>query len=268
VSRFARTFDRLRGEAACGLFPYLMAGFPDIETSHALAEAALSAGADGFEVAVPFSDPLADGMTMQRVNARALERGASLDSALELVRVIRHRAPETPVALMSYYNPLRQRGDERVALELAAAQADALIVPDLPAEEAGEVRDALRAHGLGLAPLLAPTSPAARVRAVAALDPSFIYCVALVGVTGARQDLSVSLGDFLGRVRAETSAPLVVGFGISRPDHVRRVGQLGASGAIVASALVDLIERSPDPVTAAREYLLEMKAGGVSAVAR
>jgi tryptophan synthase alpha chain len=89
-----------------------------------------------------------------------------------------------------------------------------------------------------------------------------------VGVTGARQDLSVSLGDFLGRVRAETSAPLVVGFGISRPDHVRRVGQLGASGAIVASALVDLIERSPDPVTAAREYLLEMKAGGVSAVAR
>jgi tryptophan synthase alpha chain len=268
VSRFARTFERLRGQAACGLFPYLMAGFPDVETSRALAETALSAGADGFEVAVPFSDPLADGMTMQRVNVRALEQGGSLDAALELVRAIRRRSPETPVALMSYYNPLRQRGDQRLARELAEAEADALIVPDVPAEEAGELHDALRAHGLGLAPLLAPTSPAARIRAVAALEPVFIYCVALVGVTGARQDLAASLAEFLERVRAETAAPLIVGFGISRPEHVRRVGQLGASGAIVASALVDLIERSPDPVTAAREYLVEMKAGGLSAVAR
>jgi tryptophan synthase alpha chain len=267
VSRFAHTFERLRREGACGLFPYLMAGFPDLPTSHALAEAALDAGADGFEVAVPFSDPLADGTTMQRVNTRALAGGASLDTALDLVRSVRRRSPETPIALMSYYNPLRQRGDERIAAELASAGADAVIVPDMPAEEATELHAALHSHGLGLAPLLAPTSPSERIRAVAALEPAFIYCVALVGVTGARQDLSASLGEFLGRVRAETSAPLVVGFGISQPDHVRRVAQLGASGAIVASALVDLLDRSTDPISSARDYLREMKAGGVSAIA-
>lgn len=262
MNRFARTFERLGREGACGLFPYLMAGFPDVPTSHSLAEAALGAGADGFEIAVPFSDPLADGATMQRVNLRALTGGAGLDTALELVRTVRRQSPETPIALMSYYNPLRQRGDQCVARELAAAEADAVIVPDMPAEEAAELHAALRANGLGLAPLLAPTSPPARIRAVAALDPVFIYCVALVGVTGARQDLAAGLGSFLDRVRAETSAPLVVGFGISRPEHVQRVAQLGASGAIVASALVDLIDRSDDPISAARDYLHEMRAGG------
>jgi tryptophan synthase alpha chain len=268
VNRFTRTFERLRSEGACGLFPYVMAGFPDLDTSFALAEAALDAGADGFEIAVPFSDPLADGTTMQRVNARALEAGAGLDAALDLIRAIRQRAPETPVALMSYYNPLRQRGDGRLAEELAAVGADAVIVPDLPAEEVGDLRAALKAHPIGLGPLIAPTSPAARIRAVAALDPVFIYCVALIGVTGARQDLSASLGEFLSRVRAETPAPLVVGFGISRPAHVRRVAELGAAGAIVASALIDLLERSDDPVAAAKSYVREMKAGGVQTVAR
>jgi tryptophan synthase alpha chain len=168
---------------------------------------------------------------------------------------------------MSYYNPLRQRGDARLAAELADAGADAVIVPDVPAEEATDLWTALRANGLGLAPLLAPTSPPARIRAVAALEPVFIYCVALVGVTGARQDLSASLGEFLQRVRAETPTPLLVGFGISQPEHVRRVATLGASGAIVASALVDLVEKATDPVAAARAYLQTMKAGGLSAVA-
>jgi tryptophan synthase alpha subunit len=138
----------------------------------------------------------------------------------------------------------------------------------MPAEEAANLHRGLRAHGLGLAPLLAPTSPPARIRAVAALDPVFIYCVALIGVTGARQDVSAALGDFLRRVRAETTAPLVIGFGISRPEHVRRVAELGGSGAIVASALVDLIERSDDPIAAARAYLREMKTGGLSPVTR
>jgi tryptophan synthase alpha chain len=267
VSRFARTFDRLRAQRECGLFPYVMAGFPDIATSHELADAALDAGADGFEVAVPFSDPLADGTTMQRVNARALEHGAGLDAALELVSRIRRRSPETPIALMSYYNPLRQRGDATIAADLASVGGDGVIVPDVPAEEAAELHAALRAHGLGLAPLLAPTSTTERIRAVAALDPVFIYCVALVGITGARTDLSAILGDFLGRVRAETPTPLVVGFGISQPAHVRRIAQIGGDGVIVASALVDLIDKSPDPVTAAREYLREMRAGGLRAVA-
>jgi tryptophan synthase alpha chain len=260
VSRFERTFERLRREGACGLFPYITAGFPDVATSHALAEAALDAGADGFEIGVPFSDPLADGATLQRVNARALEGGASLDTALDLARAIRQRSPDTPVALMSYYNPLRQRGERLIAEGLANVDADGVLVPDLPPEESAELASALHVHGLALLPFLAPTSPRWRIERVAAAEPAFIYCVALVGVTGARQDLSAALGDFLGRVRAATPSPLVVGFGISRPEHVQRVARLGAAGAIVASALADLVERSSDPVNDARAYLQEMKA--------
>jgi tryptophan synthase alpha chain len=259
VNRFARTFTRLREAGACGLFPYLTAGYPDVATCQSLADVALDAGADCFEIGVPFSDPLADGATMQRTNARALEGGATLDTAFDLARFIRARSPETPVALMSYYNPVRQRGDVQFAADLAAADADGVIVPDLPPEEATSLLAALRQRNLALVPFLAPTSPTARIRAVAALEPAFIYCVALVGVTGARQDLSSALDQFLERIRAETSAPLVVGFGISQPSHVQRVANLGASGAIVASALVDLVERSTDPIAAAREYLTELK---------
>jgi len=264
VSRFERTFARLRDEGACGLFPYLTAGYPDVPTCHALAEVALEAGADGFEIGVPFSDPLADGATMQRTNARALEGGATLDTALDLVRAIRQRAPETPIVPMSYYNPIRQRGDDQFAEDLAAAGADGVIVPDLPPEEATVLYGALRRRGLAPVPFLAPTSPTQRIRAVAQLEPAFIYCVALVGVTGARQDLSSALGDFLGRIRAETSAPLVVGFGISQPHHIQRLADLGANGAIIASGLVDLVERSVDPIAAAREYLVELKRASVS----
>jgi tryptophan synthase alpha chain len=260
-ARLNEMFERLRGEGSCGLLPYLMAGYPDVETSQRLATAALEAGADGFEIGVPFSDPLADGATLQRTNAQALAGGATLDTALDLARFIRQQRSSAPVLLMSYYNPVRQRGDERFAAALADAGADGAIVPDLPPEESASLHRALAERGLSLVPLLAPTSPESRVRAVAALQPAFVYCVALVGVTGARQDLATTLGDFLTRVRQATPAPLVVGFGISRPEHVRRVAQLGAQGAIVASALADLIERTTgDPVSAARAYLSEMKA--------
>jgi tryptophan synthase alpha chain len=259
VNRFAEAFARLRAEHRPGLFPYLMPGYPDIETCLGLAEAALASEADGFEIAVPFSDPLADGATMQRANTRALANGATLDTSLELVRFIRARSPHTPVALMSYYNPLLRRGEARLAGEMAAAGVDAAIVPDLPVEESESLRLALRARGIDVVPLLAPTSSDTRIRLAAALEPVFIYCVALVGVTGARSGLSNTLGDFLGRVQRLATAPLVVGFGIARPEHVQSVASLGADGAIVASALMDLIDRANDPLAAARVYLSEMK---------
>jgi tryptophan synthase alpha chain len=259
TTRISKTFENLRARRVCGLFPYLMAGFPDVETSQKLALAALESGADGFEIGVPFSDPLADGATLQKANAHALARGATLETALDLARFIRAQNDQVPVLLMSYYNPLRQRGDEALANQLNTARADGAIVPDLPPEEASSLHHALRAKDLSLVPLLAPTSPQARIEAVAQLEPGFIYCVALVGVTGARQDLSVTLGEFLQRVRAATQAPLVVGFGISSAEHVRRVADLGGDAVIVASALADLIDRSPDPVAEAREYLAELK---------
>jgi tryptophan synthase alpha chain len=265
TTRLSQTFERLREEKVCGLFPYLMAGFPDVETSKKLAVAALEAGADGFEIGVPFSDPLADGTTLQKANAHALAHGASLQTAFDLAQFIRTQSQQTAVMLMSYYNPLRQRGDEALANELTRVQADGAIVPDLPPEEAGSLHQALRARDLALVPLLAPTSPPNRIQAVARLEPGFIYCVALVGVTGARQDLASTLGDFLQRVRTATPAPLVVGFGISRPEHVRRVADLGADAVIVASALADLIEHASDPVQAARDYLAELKNAAGSA---
>lgn len=257
--RFADTFARLREAGSMGLLPYLMAGYPDVSTTEALADAALDVGADGFEIGVPFSDPLADGATMQRVNARALEGGATLESAFNLARHIRARSAETPIALMTYFNPVRQRGEQRFADDLRAAGGDAAIVPDLPPEEAADLVSALRERDLALVPFLAPTSGDARIRAVADLAPPFVYCVALVGVTGARTDLSAQLASFLARVKSVTDAPLVVGFGISQPSHVRRVGELGAAGAIVASALIDLIDTQTEPVAAARAYLAEMK---------
>jgi tryptophan synthase alpha chain len=259
MNRLAQTFERLRQSKQCGLFPYLMAGFPDVETSQKLALAALEVGADGFEIGVPFSDPLADGTTLQRANAHALRHGASLQTALDLAQFIRSQSQQTPVLPMSYYNPVRQRGDEQFARDLQAVAADGAIVPDLPPEEAGALHAALSMRDLALVPLLAPTSPDNRIQAVARMHPGFIYCVALVGVTGARHDLSATLGEFLSRVRQATPAPLVVGFGISRPEHVERVAALGADAVIVASALADLIERSDDPVSAARHYLQELK---------
>ncbi len=260
MTRLAATFRRLRAERACGLFPYLTAGFPDVATSRALAEAALAADVDGFEIGVPFSDPMADGATLQRASALALGLGASLDTALDLAQFIRDRSPSIPVTLMSYYNPLLARGEAQFARDLAAVGGDAAIVPDLPAEEAAPFARALATEGLDLALMLAPTSPDERVHRVSARARGFIYCVALVGVTGARQELSDALGRFLERVRAAAELPLVVGFGIARPEHVRSVAALGADGVIVASALADLVERSAEPVAAARAYLEAMKA--------
>lgn len=262
MSRFAATFVALRERGELALLPYLTAGFPDVGTSEALARAALEAGADGFEIGVPFSDPLADGATQQRANARALEGGATLDTALSLARFIRSAAPDVPIALMSYFNPLLRRGERGIADALAAAGADGLIVPDLPTEESRELDAALRARGLDLVPLLAPTSGDERVRLVAGGARGFVYCVSLVGVTGARQAMSDALGPFLARVRAATSAPLVVGFGISQPEHVQNLASLGADGAIVASALTDLVERGGD-VSVVRSYLRDMKTATV-----
>ncbi|MPZ23933.1 MAG: tryptophan synthase subunit alpha [Dehalococcoidia bacterium] len=260
MTRWSDTFARLRAEEACGLFPYFTAGFPDKPIGRNLLEAALDAGVDGFEIGVPFSDPLADGATLQRANARALAAGASLDTAFEMARFIRERSPTVPIVLMSYCNPIFRRGERAFAEALAASGADGLIVPDLPLEESETLYATLRDNAMDLVPLLAPTSTPARVVGNARLARAFIYCVSLVGVTGARSDVSSDLGAFLARVRTASAAPLVVGFGISRPEHVRNVAALGADGVIVASALADLVERSADPVADVHAYLREMKA--------
>lgn len=260
MNRLDRTFARLRAAGELGLLPYLTTGYPDPNACAELLEAMADAGADGLELGVPFSDPLADGATLQRAGSLALEQGASLGMALDLVRAFRARH-DTPVVAMSYYNPLLAYGLEALGRAAASAGLDGLIVPDLPIEEAAPLRASCAAHGLHLVSLLAPTSTDARIEQTARLASGFIYCVALVGVTGARGRLSDDLPAFLQRVRAQCRQPLVVGFGISRPEHVRAIAGL-ADGVIVASALADLIERSPpeERIPTVRRYLRELKA--------
>lgn len=258
MNRFTQTMRNLRSGQALGLFPYLTAGFPEGNRWTGLLELMVDCGADGLEVGMPYSDPLADGVTMQSAGARALEHGISLKRTLEGLAATR---PKVPVALMSYVNPLLAYGLDALGRDAARSSVDAFIVPDLPLSESGELRAVCAANDLGYVPMVAPTSTDEHLKAVDQVDAAFVYCVALLGVTGARSTLDDNLGEFLTRVRSRIRHPLIVGFGISRPEHVSRLQGL-ADGAIVASALADMIEHSEraDIEANVRAYLGEMKA--------
>jgi tryptophan synthase alpha chain len=269
-NRLDSTFARLKGDGRLGLFPYLAAGYPDRATCARLLDVIASSGADGIELGIPFSDPLADGVTMQRASARALEQGITLTDAIDIVAELRQKH-QLPVVIMSYFNPLLAYGLERLCTDAAAAGVDGFIVPDLPFEEAVEFQAQAKRHGLHYIYMLAPTSDDGRIRAVGGQAGGFIYCVALVGTTGARADLSPELAPFLERTRTATSTPLVVGFGISTPRHIAGLAGL-ADGAIVSSALADAIEKAdPNEVDqVAARFVGELRAatGGAAAAAR
>jgi tryptophan synthase alpha chain len=258
MNRFTKTMRDLCAGEALGLFPYLTAGFPDGERWTQLLDVMVDCGANGLEVGMPYSDPLADGVTMQTVGAKALDRGISLKRTLDGLAASR---PKVPVALMSYVNPLLAYRLDKLGQDAAASGVDAFIVPDLPLGESSELRAICKANDLGYVPMVAPTSTDEHLKAVDQVDAAFVYCVALLGVTGARSSLDENLGDFLQRVRSQVHHPLIVGFGISRPEHVTRLRGL-ADGAIVASAMADIIEQSADDEIEPkiREYLGEMKA--------
>lgn len=249
MSRIAATFARLHEEGRPALMPYLMIGYPARESALELAPALAAVGADLFELGVPFSDPLADGATVQRAGEQALANGVTIPYCLETVRTLRAHGLETPLVLMGYLNPFLQYGVERFCADAAAAGADGMIIPDLPPEEAAEWHQMCRQYELDLIFLIAPTTPDERIARIVEHASGFLYCVALTGVTGARKELWPGLPDFLKRVRAHTDLPLVVGFGVSTAEHVRQINQI-ADGAIVASALINAIEGLPlDDVT-------------------
>lgn len=262
MSRIATTFTQLRAEGRAALMPYLMIGYPQRDSALELAPALEAAGADLFELGIPFSDPLADGATVQRAGERALQNGITFGDCIATVAMLRERGVRVPLLLMGYYNPLLQYGVERACAELAAAGGDGWIVPDLPPEEADELRAACNAHDLDIVMFVAPTTPDERIAEIGQLASGFIYCVALTGTTGARRELWSGLGDFLARVRRQTDTPLVVGFGISTAAHVAQVSTL-ADGAIVASALIDHIENVPPEkvVEAATTFVRAMREG-------
>jgi tryptophan synthase alpha chain len=214
------------------------------------------AGADLLELGLPFSDPLADGPTIQAATQKSLENGTTVKDCLAMTWELRQQGVDTPALLMGYVNPMLAYGLAQFVADAAAAGVDGLIVPDLPPEEAAELAAACAEHGLALVFLLAPTSTPDRIKVVAGQSQGFIYLVSLTGVTGARTDLPSDLTDFVARVRAETDKPLAVGFGIGTGAQAKAVGQL-ADGVIVGSALV---KRAGESVESVRELAEELRA--------
>ena len=263
--RAAEGFARARAEGRSALIPYVVAGYPDAETSFAIACAAIDAGADLLEVGLPYSDPLADGATLQRASQGALAAGATFDRSLALVARIAAARPRVAIVPMGYANQLIGGGDGRDrARSLAAAGAAAVIVADLTPDEGGSFERVAAEAGIGVVYLVAPTTDPDRRAAVAARSGGFLYCVSLVGVTGARTSLPPTVARLVRDVKAVSPVPVAVGFGVSKPAHVRSIARAGADGVIVASALVDALGPSGRDVTALATLVTRLRAATAS----
>ncbi len=255
LTEITRAFARARSEGRPALMPYWPLGFPDMERSLEVVEAIARAGADMIELGVPFSDPLADGVVIQRATQIALKNGATVAGCVSLARRARAAGVTAPFFAMGYLNPLIAYGEEAYARDWRAAGADGLIVPDLPPEEAGDLSAACAGHDLALAQFVAPTSTSARAVLAARRATGFIYVVQVTGVTGARTALAAGLREYVERVKSVSGGtPVVVGFGISTAAQVREVGQY-ADGVIVASALIRAAGDAPDPAAAAYDFV-------------
>jgi tryptophan synthase alpha chain len=240
--RIGAAFAAAHAEGRIALIPYVVAGYPDATTSLRIALAAIDAGADLLEVGLPYSDPLADGATLQRASQVALGNGATLEGSLRLIERIASARPATPIVPMGYANQFLGGGDGRAAAErLSSAGAAGVIVADLTPDEGGPFEAVARDSDLAVVYLVAPTTSPARRAAVAARSGGFLYCVSLVGVTGARTTLPATVGKLVRAVTSASPVPVGVGFGVSRPAHVRAIAKAGAGGVIVASALVDAL---------------------------
>ena len=237
-------FRGLRVARRKALIAFVTAGYPSPAATPRLVRALESAGADLVELGVPFSDPLADGATIQHTSHQALAKGMTLHRVLDAVRTARRQGVRLPLVLMTYLNPVESFGRATFARAAAAAGVDGVIVPDLPAEEAAPLLRALRSAGLALIMLVAPTSGSRRARAAARLSDGFVYLVSVTGVTGARRRLSSDVAAFARSVRRVTSKPLAVGFGLARPEQIRAL-RASADGFIVGSAILERIRANP-----------------------
>ncbi len=251
MSRIEDTFARLRAERRTGLVAFLTVGYPSVDDTLRLVPALIQGGADIVELGVPFSDPLAEGPTIQRSSHHALLQGVTPAVCLDVVGKLRAQGVEAPLILMGYYNPLLAYGLKPFCRDASRAGADGIIAVDLPPEESQPLHDACRASGLDLIYLLAPTSTDERIERVAELASGFVYCVSVTGVTGAREELPAELSSFVDRVRARTPLPIAVGFGISKRKHFRAVGRI-AEAAVIGSAIIDEIDRSDPSDTAGK----------------
>jgi tryptophan synthase alpha chain len=260
VSLLAATFARLKAAGTPGLVTFVTAGDPTLARSAEVLLAADRGGADVLEVGVPFSEPLADGPVIQRATERALAGGATLSGVLDMVAGIRGQL-RAPVVLFSYANPILRLGLEAFADRAAAAGVDGVLMVDLPLDEAGDCRAAYHSRGIDTIFLLSPTTSERRIGQAASLGSGFLYAISRLGVTGSRDTLADGAEQIVARIRAVTDMPVAVGFGISKPEHVREVGRW-ADAAVVGSALVNLIAESgstPELPARVEEYVRWLK---------
>jgi len=241
MSRIESAFSKAKSEGRSTFVSYVCAGDPDIETSLEVCRALIDSGVDVMELGVPFSDPLADGLTNQLAAQRALDSGTTQADVFELVRKVRRENDEVPIVFYTYYNLMFSNGLEQYIMEAKDAGVDGLLVLDLPPEEAEEHLAACEKVGMDTVFLIAPTTPTDRVGYIAKHATGFIYYVSRTGVTGVREDLADDLGEMVGMIREVTDKPLVVGFGVSKQEQVRAICEL-ADGVVVGSAIVNTIE--------------------------
>jgi tryptophan synthase alpha chain len=267
VSRIEKRFAALKAEGRAGLVAYLVAGDPDPETSARLFEGVAAAGADLIEIGMPFSDPMADGPSIQAGGLRALQSGMTLRKTLALVRHLRARDPDTPYVLMGYYNPIYRYGAEAFAKDAAAAGVDGLIVVDLPPEEEQELAAPAERAGLDLVRLATPTSDEQRLPTIVKRASGFVYYVAVAGITGTRSADAASVRAAVARIRRFTELPVAVGFGIKNAEQAAEVAR-AADAAAVGTALVDRLARNLDPDGKPKPELVDAVLADIAALAR
>jgi tryptophan synthase alpha chain len=262
--RLADVFARTSAEGRAAFIPYVVASYPDAEAGLDIALAVADAGADILEIGLPYSDPLADGATLQRASQVALRGGASLDGSLRLIERIGAARPDLPLVPMGYANQVIGGGDgEAVLRRLAGAGAAGVIVADLTPDEGAPFEAVARQVGMAVIYLVAPTTPPERRARVAARSGGFLYCVSLIGLTGARSALSPEVRTLVSDVRGVSPVPVAVGFGISTPDHVKAIADAGADGVVVASALVDALGADGRDVAAVTALVRDLRAATV-----
>ena len=253
----APVFERCAAENRAALIPYLMAGDPSLAQTPELLEAAALGGADIIEVGIPYSDPLADGPTIQAAAQRSLRAGTTFDGVLAAIGALDRRHVAVPLIAFTYFNPVFVRGVERTALDLVKAGFSGAIIPDLPPDEAATAAEVFAAKDVPLTFLVAPTTPVERFAMIARRSSGFVYVVSRMGVTGAGDSLDASVAELVGRLRPLTDKPLAVGFGVSTPEHVRAIAGY-ADGVVVGSALIDRLENAADKPAAVKDLCGEL----------